>query len=286
MITPPTTYKDLQHSFDTATLENIPHFFVDFPIWDTVKPVLTTTVNDEPKFKNSTPLKCIIELEPIIQKLQKEYPQIPHIKGGRALEMQPHGEQTDKLEKMPHPFSKTNHIDPNVTKDDKEKLRLKIKDLKDDLARLAEKDGELNNASHETLPTLERVELLLPVSSTIEAKGMQRLKLNFEWMLCQITTLFGQINLALDEKTDKPKDVYNEARRKYIALLKDLDNHEPLLGEPGKHGYGRTVKWVYFYPLIHTPDPQNLALARIKGVKVVAKWNPHISSSGVPIPHS
>jgi hypothetical protein len=213
-------------------------------------------------------------LDPTIKKLKAKYTgQLGHVEAARPVELQPNGEDTAKLQRMPHPFSSTNHIDPNVTKGDKDKLGAKVKDLKNELERLGELDGELNKVSYDLLPTLERAAGLLPD----DPKGMQRLKLNFEWVLCQITTLFGQINLALD---DNNKNEYNNARDRYIALMRDLDNHEPLLRNavPGKLGYGRNVKWVYFYPLIHE--------GKIKGVKVVAKWNPHISSSGIAIPHS
>jgi len=277
MTIPPTTNEELQASFDKATEEKIPHFFVDLPEWvDATPPTLNDTVDDAPVFKKSTPLNCIIELDPTIKKLQKEYKQLDHVKAERPLENKENEEPGDKLEKMPHPFSNTSHIDPNVTKTDKDKLWAKIKELKTELDRLGELDGELNQVSHEALPMLERAAGLLPD----DPKGMQRLKLNFEWMLCKITGLFGQINLALDGMTGKDdKTEYNNARNNYIALMRDLDNHEPLPKDaaPGKTGYGRNVKWVYFYPLIHG--------GRIKGAKVVAKWNPHISSSGVPIPH-
>ena len=278
MTTPPTTNKELQASFDTATEKNIPHYFVDLPKWEdpTTLPMLKDTVSDEPVFKDPTPLNCFIDLDPDIKKLQSVYPQLGHVKSERTAETQPNTENGNKLEKVPHPFSHTNHIDPNVTRNDKDKLGEKIRILKTDLERLGDLDGELHNVLKDVLPTFERAEALLPV----DPNGMQRLKLNFEWMLCKITTLFGQINLALDRKTGKHDQMeYNNARESYIALMQDLDNHEPLPRNavPGKLGYGRNLKWVYFYPLIHK--------GRIKGVKVVAKWNPHVSSSGVPIAH-
>ena len=87
--------------------------------------------------------------------------------------------------------------------------------------------------------------------------------------------LYGKLNLALrdDNKTD-----YNIARDNYIKLLKDLDDHEPKTLTAGDLGYGRALKWVYVSPLIHN--------GTIKGAKIVAKWNPHLSSSGIPVPHS
>ena len=116
-------------------------------------------------------------------------------------------------------------------------------------------------------------------------EGMKRLKLIFQWALCQVVTLFGEINAALDEQNETE---YDKAREAYIQLLRDLDDHEPKTKKnlpvkkndkwPSPSGYGRSVKWAYIVPLIHE--------GRIKGAKVIAKWNPHISSSGIPIPHS
>ena len=275
MTTPPTTNKELQDSFDAATRENIPHFFVDLPVWENSRPTLKDTVTDAPSFNNPTSLRCMIDFDPIIKTLKGKYPnKIEHVTANRTAEGQPN--EDIKLEKIPHPFSSTNHIDPNVGQPEKDKLGVKIKDLRRDLERLGELDGEINKLAHDTLPMFNRAEELLPS----DARGMERLKLNFEWLLCQITTLFGRINLALDGQTGKDdKAEYNDARKSYIDLMRDLDNHEPLAKNavPGKLGYGRNLKWVYFYPLIHE--------GRIKGVKVVAKWNPHISSSGVPIAH-
>ena len=67
-----------------------------------------------------------------------------------------------------------------------------------------------------------------------------------------------------------------------MELMRDLDDSEPdTRSKPpaaGISGYGKVIKWSYIMPLIHG--------GRIKGVKVIAKWNPHVSSSGIPIPHS
>src|SRR5262245_48090202 len=98
MIIPPTNYDELKDSFKTATAEKIPHYFVDLPIWDNAKPKLKPTISDLPDFQNPTPLKCIADLESIIEKLKGQYPnKISHIEGGRLLEDQPNGEQHDKL---------------------------------------------------------------------------------------------------------------------------------------------------------------------------------------------
>jgi hypothetical protein len=42
-------------------------------------------------------------------------------------------------------------------------------------------------------------------------------------------------------------------------------------------GYGRAIKWACIDPVIFD--------GQIVGTRVVAKWNPHICSSGIPIPH-
>ncbi|MBI4488539.1 MAG: hypothetical protein HY694_05600, partial [Deltaproteobacteria bacterium] len=46
---------------------------------------------------------------------------------------------------------------------------------------------------------------------------------------------------------------------------------------PGKRGYGRTIKWVHIDPIIVN--------GRIQEARIIAHWNPHSSSDGVPILH-
>ncbi|HXJ60066.1 MAG TPA: hypothetical protein VNU68_25760 [Verrucomicrobiae bacterium] len=105
-------------------------------------------------------------------------------------------------------------------------------------------------------------------------KGMPRLKLVFEHALCKVTTYLGQLNAALDAND---KEDYTAARNAYLELLRDLDDHEPQKQIPGESGYGRSLKWFYVTPYITG--------GKIQGASVEGKWNPHFSSSGIPIPH-
>ncbi len=195
----------------------------------------------------------------------------------RAAETGVGKDEGDELTQMPHPGSDFRHVDPGVyTEDQTNTFKHAFKAVRD-LRGVATKDGEISRALNEAVPVMDRADSLLKAN----AKGMQRLKLAFEYTLCHVTALFGEINAALanTDETEGKKE-YHAARQKYIDLLRDLDNHEPREDEmsPGQRGYGRTLKWVYVRPLIHE--------GKIKGAAVIAKWNPHISSSGVPIPHA
>jgi hypothetical protein len=204
---------------------------------------------------------------------------LKHVSTGRAIEDNPNSEPGPDLIKVPHPNSDSSHVDPGVYDEpEKKTIRDAIKALQA-LQGLASLDGELDRTAKQALAPLERAKELLDADS----KGMKRLKLIFEWTLCQVTTLFGEINASLDNpKSAQGKTDYSRARDRYIELLKDLDDREPETGGrgkpiPGERGYGHSIKWAYILPIIHG--------GRIKGAKVVAKWNPHISSSGIAIPH-
>jgi hypothetical protein len=126
--------------------------------------------------------------------------------------------------------------------------------------------------------------------------GMQRLARIFEWVLYRATVLMGELNFHLQREGEYD----NEARMNYINFLRDLDDHEPEKGpkqtplekrenrrgrpesldvskKESASGYGRSIKWTCIDPVIHD--------GLIKGTRIVAKWNPHISSSGIAIPH-
>lgn len=272
----------LQEALDEATKLNFPHFNkLDWlPVWTQSEPAkLKDNIEDPPKI-SAKPLNCVNlpAFKQRIEALRTKYAkQLDHVQAGRPVEFPEQLEEGNKLQKMPHPGADFSHVDKGAfTGDGSNKFQQAMDALK--IVRdLAKKDGELNQAIQLALKPLGHAEELL----NADPKGMQRLKLVFEWTLCQITTLFGEINAALELGHPGGMDKYNETRKRYIALLEDLDDAEPETRsnlKPGERGYGRAVKWCYFIPLIHD--------GKIKGAKVMAKWNPHMSSSGVPIPHS
>lgn len=271
----------LKAAFDEATKVGFPHYhLVDLwlPKWETTKPVLPDTVDEDPK-KTPKALQCVnlTEFTGRVQALKARYTgQLDHVKNEREVQMKPEDpDQGHHLPKMPHPEVNFRHVDPVVDDTEKGKFRKVIADFKA-LESTAKKDGELNRTFQESLQPLTRMQDLVQTN----AKGMQRLKLIFEWTLCQVTTVYGEINAALSNSNPTQGQTdYNNARKRYIALLTDLDDHEPQPGQDdaGVRGYGRAIKWSYIFPLIHEH--------KIKGAKIVARWNPHLSSSGIPIPH-
>jgi len=118
--------------------------------------------------------------------------------------------------------------------------------------------------------------------------GMKRLERVFEWVLYRTTELLRDLN----DSAKKQEDEYTEARENYIEFLKDLDDHEPVLGRKRldpcggaskksdgaklrKSGYGITIKWTCLHPVIKD--------GRIIGARVICQWNPHSSSSGIGV---
>jgi hypothetical protein len=275
------TPDQLQYEFDTATTERTPHFNWLPPEWIDAKPDLNkdrNTIATEPIFKNPTPLNCVVKMDGRIKELKGKFPkQIDHVKCSRALE-QAVGEDTNpKMNKMPHPGSDFGHVDPGIYDSTEVAAFQAAFEALESLDPCSVKDGEMAKTFKQLLPPISRARDLIGA----DPRGMQRLKMAFEFALCNVTSLFGELNAALlNTNPVDGKREYNEARRKYIDLVRDLDDHEPRKEEmvPGERGYGRTLKWIYIRPLIHN--------GQIKGAKIVAKWNPHISSSGIPIPHS
>jgi hypothetical protein len=126
-----------------------------------------------------------------------------------------------------------------------------------------------------------------------KSPGMKRLELIYEWALYRMTELLGDFNKALGSEP-----VYEQVRKDYLKFLRDLDDHQPELGnEPlnprgdpdptptdpdrrtraRKSGYGTTIKWNCLQPVIVD--------GLIKGARLIIQWNPHSSSNGVPIEH-
>ena len=254
---------------------NIPEFNWLPPEWNGGKPTLDDNVSSALDFSNPTHLRGRFNLGVRIDALKERFPdQINHVFGDRAIENTAEGDQSEPLGKVPHPDSDFSHADPGVyNEEDAEAFHNAVQAL-EGLEGQASKDGELGSAFGRALPSLRKVKELLGPSP----KGLQRLKLVFENILCHVTALFGEMNAALDDSDkDAGKAAYRAARDEYMALLKDLDDGEPGAVTPGERGYGRMMKWFYIWPLIQGN--------RIVGAKVVAKWNPHISSSGIPVPH-
>jgi len=265
------TQPQINERFDTATEEEVPHYNWIPPEWTGAsKPKFEDTVSAE-KLKFPEPnLNCVALLEDRITALREKFPgHLDKVRAKRSLEERADSDET--LQQMSHPDSNFRHVDKNVYSETERQRFLDASDLLENLRELARRDGELAGAAQEMVGPVRRVRALLAQNPS----GMRRLKLVFEWTLCQTITLLGELNAA------KTKEEYNRARCSYIELLKDLDDHEPHTKKDkpkcGERGYGCTIKWFYVFPLIQE--------GKVKGVKVVAKWNPHISSSGAPIPH-
>jgi hypothetical protein len=125
---------------------------------------------------------------------------------------------------------------------------------------------------------------------------MKRLAQIFRWSIFRATELLHEINRALEGqsltlspdpmKPSPGERSYTEAACAYMEFLKDLDDREPeTKSQPpvnvndikARSGYGRAMQWAYIDPVIHG--------GKILGAKVVAKWNPHSSSSTVVVNH-
>jgi hypothetical protein len=277
MITIPTT-----EQLALATERHFPHYAEQFPIWKEAENGLKDNVDKDPGYDpENHPLNCTITLKSRIDELKAKFPaRLAKVEANRPNETAPNSDTNDPVHHVPHPDSDTRHVDPDQGGGN---FRAELARARHDLHMLQDQgrgDAELADKLTRALAPLDDADLLLgPAAGGGNGpRGMQRLKLIFQWGLCQVITIFGEINVALDTK-NQPK--YEEAREKYIELLRDLDDAEPeTKGKvaPGTSGYGRSIKWAYIIPLIHG--------GRIKGAKVVAKWNPHISSSGIPIPHA
>jgi hypothetical protein len=227
----------------------------------------------------------------------KKYGFPPYPNGGNITEFvesrkarNPEGQPGDppNPDRWPHPFSDFTHIDPIKSDDASIKFSgSEFKDIGDGLTTLE------NNQASSDKRDLERMRKYVQQFGEIAGPnsfGFQRLASVFEWTIFQATVLLNEINKSLNDKSGQAQEKYEAARANYLAFLKDLDDHEPAttpremikgkgkIGvEPGKRGYGRTIKWSYIDPIIVN--------GRIEEARVIIHWNPHSSSNGVPINH-
>ena len=277
MITIPTT-----GDLDLAAQLKFPPYSIQLPEWANLGsgPNLPDNVTQEPTYTpGKHALNCTISLKDRIDVLKKKYAvQMGHIEANRQNESAPNSDPGNPLGKVPNPDSDCRHVDPDQAggtfRGNFSNMMAQFKALE----AQAKNDGELAIQFANAKTTLADVANLLATGGG-GPLGMQRLRLIFQWTLCQVITVFGEINAALDAKSQAN---YTTARQAYMELMRDLDDSEPNTGPKppaaGVSGYGKVIKWSYIMPLIHG--------GRIKGAKVMAKWNPHVSSSGIPIPHA
>jgi hypothetical protein len=92
-----------------------------------------------------------------------------------------------------------------------------------------------------------------------------------------IVRRLGELVLALQNAyTNNPTiSAYNQARDNYLAFVRGLDCRQP-----GVPSLGNPVKWVDIVPYV----PDDDTCQPIIGLRVVVKWNPHSSSSGIHVP--
>jgi hypothetical protein len=245
------SFEEMQARFDAASGYRIPHYNWIPPEWESLKPhnrgkLFADNCADLGDFNPEDD-----KVKPRIAQLKAAFP----------------GMREDP--RLPSPFDDFNHTDPEQLSDD---------DIKALAGPPAEKPKE---------PTLETALKKLRNLAGSQSPGMTRLEKVFKWILVSFHDLCGELNQALKQEDGKEK--YNELRDLYIERLRDLDDHEPQTKSkgrdgkdlppigPGSRGYGRIIKWVYVDPVIVS--------GKIVGLRVIVHWNPHSSSSGVPIVH-
>jgi hypothetical protein len=246
------TFDELEARFDAASENRIPHYNWIPPKW---KDLFSASDPDDPGkrgerfFADNCANVGRFDLNDA-----KVKPQIQLLKKAFA------GMRKDP--KLPSPFDDFAHLDPEQLSDD-------------DIKALA--GGTKPAAALKKLRNL----------AGSQSPGMTRLEKVFKWILVSFHDLCGDLNDAL--KNPRGEAEYEKLRKLYIERLRDLDDHEPQTKSqgrdgkdllpigPGSRGYGRIIKWVYVAPVIVNGS--------IIGLRVIVHWNPHSSSSGVPILH-
>lgn len=118
-------------------------------------------------------------------------------------------------------------------------------------------------------------------------KVMHRLKLVFDFIVCRTRQLCLDINDAV-LIYDKDPTAYENASKAYVEFLQNLNERKPK-GKPEKKdlesgkGYGKHYRQLFITPKISIPKDSQTPL--ITGAIIVLTWNPHSSSSGIPIKH-
>jgi hypothetical protein len=117
----------------------------------------------------------------------------------------------------------------------------------------------------EQLPANDAALLALP---TEQQKEFQNLKLAFNSLVCKTYKLLGAINTAVQAGS---VPAYLKASKDYTEFTKNFG------------GYGEHFKKTSIEALIG-PDPNGRNI--IIGARIQVVWNPHLSSSGIPIQHN
>jgi hypothetical protein len=257
------TLAEIQDMFEVAGEAYIAPFNWIPPTWDEIKDVPGLLLADTSPDLNG--FKCPGAISGTAAETRKFVANCSKIRA----ETDP-GEEPDPAQmKWVHPFSDFRHIDPEEFSDD-------------DVMAVKAKTGG-------TLGAFKRLKQVVGK----ESRGMTRLARVFQWTLWRATVLLNDINNALEDNslacgpvtTTDQEAKYNAARERYLAFLTDLDDHEPET-KPGpvdpsdpnsRSGYGRAIKWPCIDPVI--------VGGRIKEARIIVKWNPHVSSSGIAIMH-
>ena len=120
----------------------------------------------------------------------------------------------------------------------------------------------------------------LPV---IDQEAFQRLKLAFDLLVCRTSALMEDLNKAV-LSDDVP--AYILARNAYMEFIHNLENRHPGPNDINIKkglGYGRNLKETSVEALIGWDGASGKNI--IQGARIQLQWNPHLSSSGIPIPH-
>ena len=182
------------------------------------------------------------------------------------------------LTKYPHPMSDFSHVDPVGA------LGAPRHANRPDFAALKSKFKLGTGGEQQRMAELDYLERLNRAVGP-ESDSFQRLRRCFDLLVCRAYKLLGDINDAV--KADSERD-YATARDAYREFVANLDDREPHFKSGGvdvtkRFGYGKNIQWIFIDPVIKRREKDNLVL--ITDARIIFKWNPHSSSSGVPIPH-
>ena len=133
-----------------------------------------------------------------------------------------------------------------------------------------------------------------PAKKQKNDEALLRLRLAFDFLVCRTRDLCVEINEGVkfyDTTNDQTWGRYLNARQTYIEFLQNLDDHEPKANlkkadlDKGL-GYGKHYRWLFVDPTIEEVEIiKGSVKPLITGAIIVLLWNPHSSSSGIPIKH-